>query len=187
MSPAPDLTAGPEGAPVAGAPADRAERGEGIAPAEPVRPGEMPPSVPGGPYPLAVESAWRLDGAVCHGSTGQGGVLGPAPRPVPSHPLADPDSAFALVALGISGVMSPYLDREGGPLDEALIRAFVEGFLASNGGVELALGWGQGAGQGAGQGQGQGLVARVEAVAGAGQFSVATWRYRWLHVAQSVG
>ncbi len=109
------------------------EPGEGVEPGEPARPGEPAASAPG-PGPLAVEAAWRMQCAACHGSTGQGGVLGPALRPPPSHLRADPDSAFALIARGIPGVMIPYLDREGGPLDEALIRALVDWFLAHDGG-----------------------------------------------------
>lgn len=114
------------------------EPGDGGEPAEPALPGEMAPSAlaPSAPGPgsLAVDAAWRMHCAACHGSTAQGGVIGSALRPPPAHLRANPDSAFALIARGIPGVMIPYLDREGGPLDEALIRAIVDWFLAYEGG-----------------------------------------------------
>lgn len=105
--------------------------------AEPAYPEEPVPTPPAAatalrPDSLAVEAAWRLHCGVCHGSTGQGGALGPALRPPPAHLRADPDSAFVLIARGIPGVMIPYLDREGGPLDEAYVRALVDWFLAYN-------------------------------------------------------
>jgi len=65
--------------------------------------------------------------AACHGAAGEGTSIAKRVRPLSDVFAANPDSAFSVIARGVSGTaMMPFAKSNGGPLDETTIRALVE-------------------------------------------------------------
>ena len=70
--------------------------------------------------------------AACHGAAGEGTQVARRVRPLSAELAANPDSAFGIVARGVSGTaMMPFGTAHGGQLDDTTIRALISWLRAT--------------------------------------------------------
>jgi mono/diheme cytochrome c family protein len=113
-------------------PADRGRsRGDAVpeaaaSPAPATIAAPAPASVPTDAGLSGVEQVYASRCAVCHGTVGQGTVIGKAIRPLRAGLTTPADSAFIIIARGVPGKpMPPFAIERGGQLDATTIRALV--------------------------------------------------------------